>query len=997
MGLLFFGLLFLFSSNVAAEEIKIESKISKFNTKELFDAKKDFKATELVIKFKEGIGEKKRMDILLNAHLKEESFTKGFTLVKTTSDENLKTLADSLLKNNAIEFVEPNYKIKASYTPKDSNYKKQWYLKKINSEKAWNTAKGSSAITVAVIDGGIQTGHSEFKGRIVSPYNAVTKGTSLSSDSHGTHVAGIIAAANDNKGTVGIAPNVKIMPIDIFNGKYADTYDEASGVMYAADKGANIINMSFGSEYYTYIEAYAIQYAASKGAVLVAAAGNDAKSATNYPAGYDSVISVAATDSHDGSSEYSNYGYYIDISAPGDDIYSTLPNNKYGYMSGTSMATPVVSGTAALVLSKNPLLSATDVKNILIKSTKDLGTNGWDYLFGYGRIDAEKALKNTPASFGTLAVNSTYKLKGNNKLNFSIPIYKGTKVTVRIENLKKKTIKTIISNKSWNGGKLSSAWDGKDDKKNFAADGKYKLIVKATNGKETVYKTKEIKVSNEIKPAITINSGNTISFSPAIKKKGTVNFSINKKAKVDAKITDSKGKTVKILLSQKSLAIGKHTLTWDGKNNSKKLVKDGTYQLILTAVDNQKQKASVKKVNMVIDTKGPSVTEKLVSTIFKLDGKNQQTSTIGLAEQGTANIIIKTEKGSNIKTLLANKAVKTGKTTYSWNGQTDKKTIVPEGKYYYYYEIKDKVGNITKKKGTNFVVQNWQKPVITANSTFYYKTKGNLKLPFISSKDGVAIVEIYNGSTLIKSMQKQVRKGSQSISWDGKDQNGKILNDGTYQLKFTLADKYKQTASKTAKLIIGLTPIIIEAPDTVQYDYNEPQKIDIFYRISQNATITVKIYDANNTLVKTIYNNQAQKAGINRFSWDPGTTENASGYFYEITAVNAVGNKKIVKGSLSLDKPTWLTREKITGVLSNGTYYQGLNILTTTDKNATLELTVYDNTGTNQVDYKKIALTRGSHTNYYEKIAVDKDYLYKLTYTDELGNKYEKEYVESDF
>jgi len=823
MGFLFFVLLFIFSSSVSAEEIKVDSKISKFNTKALFDETKDFQSKELIIKFKENVSEQKRWEILLAARLKEDSFIKGFSLAKTTTSQNLKALADSLLKNKEIEFVEPNYKIKAAYTPKDSNYNKQWYLKKINAEKAWNTTKGSSAITVAVLDAGIQTGHSEFKGRIINPYNAVTDSTSLTASSHGTHVAGIIGAANNNKGTVGVAPNVKIMPIDIFDGKYADTYNEAAGIIYATDNGANIINMSFGDEYYTYIEEYAIEYAASKGIVLVAAAGNNASSKANYPAGYEPVISVAATTSQDKSSDYSNYGSYIDIAAPGDNIYSTIPMNTYGNMSGTSMATPIVSGTAALVLSKNPLLSAADVKNILIKSTKDLGTSGWDYLYGYGRIDAEKAVKNTPAPFGTLAVNNTYKMEGSNKLNFSVSVYKKTKVTVRIENSQKKTIRTIISNKSWNGGKLSSSWDGKDDKKKFAANGKYKLIVKATNGKETVYTSKDIQVKNETKPSIAITSAATIHFSPALKKKGTVNFSINKKAKIDAKILDSKGTTVKTLLSQKPLAAGKHAVTWDGSNNSKKAVKDGTYQLIVTAVDYEKQKAAAKKASMVIDTKGPSVTEKLNAAIFKLDGTKKQTSTAALDEQGTLSVVIKTDKGTTVKNLAVNQEIKSGKRIYSWNGQTDKKTTAPEGKYYYYYEAKDAVGNTTKKKGALFTVQNWQNPIVTASSTFYYKTKGNLAIPFATSKDGTAKVEIYNGNTLVKSMQKQVANGTQSINWDGKDNNGKIPNDGTYQLKITLIDAYKQTAAaaKTAALIIGLNPIAIDAPETAQYDSSE--------------------------------------------------------------------------------------------------------------------------------------------------------------------------------
>lgn len=231
-----------------------------------------------------------------------------------------------------------------------------------------------------------------------------------------------------------MAPNVKIMPVNVFEGDGATSYDVAYGIVYAVDHGANVINLSLGLYSATVYEAEAVQYAVSKGVVLVAAAGNDDIDFPVYPAAFDPVIAVSATDSSDWITDFSNYGDYIDLAAPGVNIYSTFPGSSYYSLTGTSMAAPIVSGTAALVLSKNPLLTRGEVESILRKSTVDLGGKGWDVFYGYGRVDAYKAVRNTPSPLSSISAAGTFTMKGNNKVGFSLSAYrKGLKVTAYVK------------------------------------------------------------------------------------------------------------------------------------------------------------------------------------------------------------------------------------------------------------------------------------------------------------------------------------------------------------------------------------------------------------------------------------------------------------------------------------------------------------------------------------------------------------------------------------
>jgi len=319
--------------------------------------------------------------------------------VEVPSQESTADSVQKIDSRTDVEYAEPDYRVKLTALPNDPYFSKQWQHKAIQTSTAWNVTKGSSDVIVAVIDDGIDPKHPELAHQLVAPYDVVNDtNQSIQVGEHGTHVSGIIAAAaNNGEGGSGIAPNVKIMPINVFRvddtgqeGAY--TSDIIKGIDYATDHGAKIINMSLGTYQNSEALNEAIQRAYKRGVIVIAAAGNNHSATNSYPAAYDHVISVASTDSNDQISSFSNYGNSIDIAAPGRDILSTLPNDKYGYMSGTSMAAPAVSGVAALIWSAHPNYTATQVTDTLLDSADDFGSYGKDPIYGWGRVDAARAV-----------------------------------------------------------------------------------------------------------------------------------------------------------------------------------------------------------------------------------------------------------------------------------------------------------------------------------------------------------------------------------------------------------------------------------------------------------------------------------------------------------------------------------------------------------------------------------------------------------------------------
>jgi subtilisin family serine protease len=327
-----------------------------------------------------------------------------------------------------VAVAEPNrWREQAAVFPNDPLFAQQWGLKKINCPRAWEQSRGSAAITVAVIDTGVDLDHPELAPLLrqgkdfvdlgpdpVAEDGWVFEGDFLGADDvpqdevgHGTHVAGTIACRSDNReGVSGVTWECRLMPVRVLarirrldNGVVSgvgSAADIAAGIRWAVDHGARILNLSLGGTRATGVERDAIAHAISRNVVVVAAMGNDFGQVVNFPAAFDDVIAVGATDVLDRKAPFSNTGPHIDVAAPGVNILSTFLDDTFSSSDGTSMACPHVAGVAALLLSRDPFLNADDVRNILRSTARPLRRSPNDPVpndqFGFGLVDANAAL-----------------------------------------------------------------------------------------------------------------------------------------------------------------------------------------------------------------------------------------------------------------------------------------------------------------------------------------------------------------------------------------------------------------------------------------------------------------------------------------------------------------------------------------------------------------------------------------------------------------------------
>ena len=248
------------------------------------------------------------------------------------------------------ETIQPTFQPKR-YISDDPYLEEQWALQHIHAPELWQVTAGNSQILVAVLDTGIDQHHEDLCGKVIADVNFTSSQTTEDILGHGTHVAGIIAAnRNNGLGIVGLAPESSLLNVKVANDKgQSDISAVAEGIIWAVNEGAGVINISIALEEYSPQLEDAVRYAWSHGAVIVAAAGNSGSELPVYPALFENCIAVTALRQDGTLAPLSNHGDWVDIAAPGFNIYSTLPSNSYGYKSGTSFATAYVSGLAALL------------------------------------------------------------------------------------------------------------------------------------------------------------------------------------------------------------------------------------------------------------------------------------------------------------------------------------------------------------------------------------------------------------------------------------------------------------------------------------------------------------------------------------------------------------------------------------------------------------------------------------------------------------------------
>lgn len=322
----------------------------------------------------------------------------------------------------------------ATTVPTDPAYADYQYSAQLTDlESVWGTSGAEgTGLTVAVIDTGVNGAHEELSGRVLAGWNtldydglvpagAMAAGVNSDNLGHGSHVAGIIAAAGNNgTGIAGVAWGVSILPVKLFgvdssgNKIGGEDAQLIAALLWAVDNGADVINLSLGSPLFNPLIADAINYALTQGVVVVASMGNDGRAVVNFPAAYSGVIAVGSTGSADTLSGFSSLGPHISVSAPGESIYSLgySSSSSYVFNSGTSMSAPFVSGLAAVLLSKAGgagTLTPDQVRTVLETTAEDKGTSGFDSSYGWGRVNAEAAVTAglVATNYGTVTVNVT--------------------------------------------------------------------------------------------------------------------------------------------------------------------------------------------------------------------------------------------------------------------------------------------------------------------------------------------------------------------------------------------------------------------------------------------------------------------------------------------------------------------------------------------------------------------------------------------------------------
>ena len=352
----------------------------------------------------------------------EMNYTKPFSVAEVIR---------GLEKLKITDYVEPYYLPELTYTPNDPSLSSQYYINLIQAENAWNINQGDTTIVIGITDTGWDPTHLDLLDNVKINYDDPINGLDDDNDGyldnylgwdlgmndndalwestgHGVNVTGIAAAATDNAiGIVGVGFKTKFLPIKISDnvGLLTKAYQ---GVVYAADHGCFIINCSWGSYTASQFNQNVIDYATiNKGCLVIAAVGNDNSTNVFYPAGYKGVLSVSATDQNDFKKNNSNYGYYVDVSAPGEAMWTTGPNGGYGINGGTSMAAPVVSGAAAILKAQFPAYTNEQIAALIQAMADDINPVNSGYIdqLGSGRLNLFNAVSVGSAQFMELTNN----------------------------------------------------------------------------------------------------------------------------------------------------------------------------------------------------------------------------------------------------------------------------------------------------------------------------------------------------------------------------------------------------------------------------------------------------------------------------------------------------------------------------------------------------------------------------------------------------------------
>lgn len=354
------------------------------------------------------------------------------------NDEYVFQLPDGVTENEAaralmatgnFEYIQPDWICYPQLTPNDPNRGNQWHHSRMDSYNAWDVHVGTPAIRVGICDTGLRTTHEEFQLNRADGWNAVRNqwesqgGNVQDINGHGTHTSGCAEAnGNNSRGGLGVGWSLgsRILRVSESSGGGANFSTLTSAAIKAAQSGDKCSSVSYSGSTDPSVRTTGTTVK-NLGGLLFWAAGNEGRNLTGPDRDLDNVIIVGASTSGDGRASFSNYGNYVDLFAPGDGIFSTYnsSNSSYATMSGTSMACPIAAGVGAMIFSNNPGITPDQVEDLLKRSCTDLGAQGVDSIYGYGRVNLNNAMRGIGGGPLTLAVNPI-PLTGGGRVTFTL-------------------------------------------------------------------------------------------------------------------------------------------------------------------------------------------------------------------------------------------------------------------------------------------------------------------------------------------------------------------------------------------------------------------------------------------------------------------------------------------------------------------------------------------------------------------------------------------------
>jgi len=392
---------------------------------------------------------------------------------------------------NEIEFAVENIRLRPHFTPNDPGYAQQYHLPLAGFPSAWNTTR-ASGVTIAIADTGIMAAHGDLASRLVSGYNTYAENTTTTppgsctnnGEGHGTSVAGVAAAIGNNAtGVTGGAFEATILPIKIVDDTDCEssTQDIDEAIRYAADRGARVVNVSFGSDIFCDADflVSAAQYMRARGGSVVKSAGNvPVNKGCND---VSEIVVVSATDDNDQITSFSNFGNDVDMSAPGQDVLTTANGGGYAFVDGTSFSAPLTASVLALIYAIDPSFTPARAEQILFDSAHDLGAPGRDVYYGHGRVDAGRAI--------SLAAERSIAFQRENLTNvYAYPnpwdVRRGHAPEVKFANLPDSAdVRIFTVSGMWvrtvRASNGQATWDLRNDDGKNVASGLYFYVVEA--------------------------------------------------------------------------------------------------------------------------------------------------------------------------------------------------------------------------------------------------------------------------------------------------------------------------------------------------------------------------------------------------------------------------------------------------------------------------------------------------------------------------------------